>query len=536
MAEYDLTSTLLKYVDRHLGFPLLSHLSSTELFNPKDIARAQYELARGTSMVDYTEHLHQEVFPGEEAPKELEEQRKKALAQHESLGSEVETVLNIIEDPNVASALKQDKEKNLEWLKQNYDLTLEQLNVLYRYGYFHFSCGNYGQASSYLYHFRILSTDPVLTLSSQWGKLASDILTGEWDRALEELKLIREQLDAPHHRGDDAEALLQKRTWLLHWSLFVFFNHPEGRQGLVEMFLSPPYLNTIQTTSWWLLRYLVAALVLTRRTSRVYLVPSPQHAGAGASLLNANPVQKVTPTAALRDVSRIILSESEYRLRPDPIVDFVAKLYGDFDFEAAQEELKKAEKVAEADFFLQDHKEGLIEGARYLISEAYTRVHQRVDIADLSARLNLSREEGEKWIVNLVRDTRADAKIDFKAGIVSMNLSATHHAPVYQTVIEQTRGFTFRTAAMGQAIDRKAHPTSGNDVAGGPAGGLSGRGGRGGGRGGSRGGRGGGPGGRGGGASGGRSQTQTGSSMQSSDPTQTSGGPPAASAATEVSA
>ena len=34
--------------------------------------------------------------------------------------------------------------------------------------------------------------------------------------------------------------------------------------------------------------------------------------------------------------------------------------------------------------------------------------------SDLSERLNLSRDEGEKWIVNLIRETRmgADAKID----------------------------------------------------------------------------------------------------------------------------
>jgi translation initiation factor 3 subunit E len=37
-------------------------------------------------------------------------------------------------------------------------------------------------------------------------------------------------------------------------------------------------------------------------------------------------------------------------------------------------------------------------------------------ISDLSARLNLSPDEGEKWIVNLIRDTRmaADAKIDLE--------------------------------------------------------------------------------------------------------------------------
>jgi hypothetical protein len=36
--------------------------------------------------------------------------------------------------------------------------------------------------------------------------------------------------------------------------------------------------------------------------------------------------------------------------------------------------------------------------------------------SDLSARLNLSPDEGEKWIVNLIRDTRmaADAKIDLE--------------------------------------------------------------------------------------------------------------------------
>jgi len=35
---------------------------------------------------------------------------------------------------------------------------------------------------------------------------------------------------------------------------------------------------------------------------------------------------------------------------------------------------------------------------------------------DLSERLNLSRDEGEKWIVNLIRETRmgADAKIDLE--------------------------------------------------------------------------------------------------------------------------
>ena len=39
-----------------------------------------------------------------------------------------------------------------------------------------------------------------------------------------------------------------------------------------------------------------------------------------------------------------------------------------------------------------------------------------VTCSNLSERLNLSHDEGEKWIVNLIRETRmgADAKIDLE--------------------------------------------------------------------------------------------------------------------------
>lgn len=357
-----------------------------------------------------------------------------------------------------------------------HQLTVDQINALYRLGYFHYSIGKYSDASSYLYHFRVLSIDPELTTSSHWGKMAADILSGDWDRALEEVKLLREQIDSSRPDEGGHEAVLQKRTWLLHWSLFIWFNHPAGREGLVEMYLSPPYLNTIQTTCWWLLRYLVAALVLTRRSTRTYIISQP------VSSLNpgSSPTVKLSPAAALRDVTRALSLEA-HRTEKDPILNFVRQLCTEFDFEKSQEELRKAQDVASKDFFLADHADAFVESARFLVSEAYCRIHQRVDIGDLSKRLNMTKEEGEKWIVNLVRDTRGDAKIDFKEGMVYMNQTTP---AVYQSVIEKTRGFTFRTAAMGQAMDRKAHPITANhnESRGGGSGG--GRGGRGGGRGG----------------------------------------------------
>ena len=47
--------------------------------------------------------------------------------------------------------------------------------------------------------------------------------------------------------------------------------------------------------------------------------------------------------------------------------------------------------------------------------------------------------------MNLIRDTRVDAKIDYKEGTVVMN-----HPPssVYQQVIERTKGGFFRTQVL----------------------------------------------------------------------------------------
>jgi translation initiation factor 3 subunit E len=53
--------------------------------------------------------------------------------------------------------------------------------------------------------------------------------------------------------------------------------------------------------------------------------------------------------------------------------------------------------------------------------------------------------------VNLIRDTRVDAKIDYKQGTVIMN-----HPPqsVYQQVIEKTKGGFFRTTVMYAAVGK----------------------------------------------------------------------------------
>ncbi len=83
----------------------------------------------------------------------------------------------------------------------------------------------------------------------------------DWDTALDELKHLQAFID-DWTFGSSLQTL-QQRTWLIHWSLFVFFNHPKGKDLIIEMFLyQKQYLNAIQTICPWILRYLATAVII----------------------------------------------------------------------------------------------------------------------------------------------------------------------------------------------------------------------------------------------------------------------------------
>ncbi|KAG2212630.1 hypothetical protein INT47_000606 [Mucor saturninus] len=418
-ATQDLTMRMIPFLDRHLVFPLIEFLELKEVYAPEQLLEAKYDLFKNSNMVDFVQDLYKKLHKTEEAPKEFTEKREKVLSQMEELRTKAQKVMDILEKPEVIAALRQDKAQNLQYLKENYKFTDDSINILYEFGQFQYNCGDYGGAADYLYHFRVLSTDNERSLSATWGKMASEILTGNWDAALEEMQKLREAIDQKSNSSPLQQ--LQQRTWLLHWSLFVFFNHPKGRDGIVDMFLTPQYINTIQTSCPWILRYLATAVVTNKRRKN-----------------------------QMKELVKIIEQEAyEYK---DPVTEFVEALFVRFDFEGAQKKLKECEDVLSNDFFLAATQEDFMESARQFISETYCRIHQKIDIKEMSQRLNLSQEEGEKWIVNLIRDTRVDAKIDFEENTVIMNTPVTS---VYQQVIERTKGLSFRSQVLATTIKRR---------------------------------------------------------------------------------
>ncbi|KAI8063322.1 eIF3 subunit 6 N terminal domain-containing protein [Gongronella butleri] len=418
-AQYDLTMRMIPYLDRHLIYFLLRFLEIKEVYATEDLVKAQYDLFVNTNMVDFIIESYKNINQTDDVPKEFDDKREQVLAQLGDMEAKAQKVMSVLEKPELVAALRQDNGQNLEDLKKQYNITEEMIDVLYEFGQLQYSCGRYGGAADMLYHFRILSSDQERCLSASWGKMVCEIWEGSWDAALEEIQNLREVIDQKNFASPLQQ--LQQRTWLIHWSLFVFFNHPKGRDGIVDMFFAPAYLNTIQTTCPWILRYLATAVVINRRRK-----------------------------TQMKELVKIIEQETyEYR---DPVTEFIEALFINFDFEGAQKKLKECEAVLSHDFFLNATEADFMENARQFISETYCRIHQKIDIKDMCQTLNLDQEEGEKWIVNLIRDTRVDAKIDFQENTVVMNTPVTS---VYQQVIERTKGLSFRSQVLASNIKRR---------------------------------------------------------------------------------
>jgi len=214
---------------------------------------------------------------------------------------------------------------------------------------------------------------------------------------------------------------LQQRSWLMHWSLFLLGNHPNGRNIIADLFLQDRYINTIQNNCPHLLRYLAVAIII-------------------------NPRRR----ASLKDLVKIISTEkANYS---DPITSFIEQLYVNSNFDEAQARLKECASVMDSDFFLSNSEDDFTKHARLYIFESYCRIHERIDLSMLAKKLNMEQIAAEKWIVKMVSDAQLNAKIDSQSGHVILGLEPPD---VYQQMIEKTKGLSFRSYVLAQNMEKR---------------------------------------------------------------------------------
>ncbi|KAB5551763.1 hypothetical protein DKX38_009074 [Salix brachista] len=450
MATYDLTPRIAPNLDRHLVFPLLEFLQERQLYPDEQILKAKIDLLNKTNMVDYAMDIHKSLYHTEDVPQDMIERRIEVVARLKALEEAAAPLMAFLHNASAVQELRADKQYNLQMLHDRYQLKFhvldggvfllvhldslndcalskqigpEQIEALYQYAKFQFECGNYSGAADYLYQYRALCTNSERSLSALWGKMAAEVLMQNWDVALEELNRLKEIIDSKSFSTPLNQ--VQSRIWLMHWSLFIFFNNENGRTQIIDLFNQDKYLNAIQTNAPHLLRYLAAAFIVNKRRR-------PQ----------------------FKDFIKII--QQEQHSYKDPITDFLACVYVNYDFDEAQKKMKECEEVILNDPFLGKHLEDsnfstvplrdeFLENARLFVFETYCRIHQRIDIGVLAEKLNLNYDEAERWIVNLIRNSKLDAKIDSQSGTVIMD---PNHLNVYEQLIDHTKALSGRTSKL----------------------------------------------------------------------------------------
>ena len=360
--EYAFLDKVIRRMDRHLIFPLLEHQTESrddltdERYN--DLMKAKFVLLRDTNMADYLANLWTDLHNSQEVPEEFSRKREEVIKKMKQYEEETKKLRDLLSDEAIVQQIRSDKVSNLKFLEEQHGVTSQMVDDLYDFGRFKYDLGSYEDAGQLLYEFRVLSTDNERVAKATWGKLVCEILTTQWDAAMEEINRLKESIET--RLFNNPRAQLTARESLVHWALFPFFNHEPAREPLTELYMSPPYISSIQTTCPWILRYLAAAII-TNRTR-----------GRNATQASFN-YQK-----QLKDLIRIVKQEIyEYE---DPVTEFVKALYVDFDFEEAQKKLLEAEEVLRVDFFLSSSADAFVESARHLISESYCKIHQRIDI------------------------------------------------------------------------------------------------------------------------------------------------------------
>lgn len=193
------------------------------------------------------------------------------------------------------------------------------------------------------------------------------------DEAKEDFKYLKQKIDNTPFKMN--MQILANRAFLLHTSLFLFFSHKSSEgdyDALIDFYANEKfflnilffsiitnyifyisYLNTIQMICPHLIRYLAAALILSKNSQKY-----------GSFNLNSfvNLLQKET---------------CEYT---DNLIEFIRSALINFNFQHAQTLIKKIKNDFEHDFFLAAKADAIIHNLQTILFEEYCKIYRFIEI------------------------------------------------------------------------------------------------------------------------------------------------------------
>lgn len=462
---HNLTASMAPYIDRHQLLRMIDFQKklTNPVFDRTNLEQEELKLLNSTDMYEKAWELECQIRRLPEDTDMDNEYQQKSDNFYDKLGeveTEVDAVKEKFKQEETSNLLQQGKDNNRLWVALTKDCGFqeEDLDTLFKFALMQYNSGDYEECGSHLYLYRLIAPyEHNKHLSSVWGSLANDIqLLGInddnndadeeeseklFDSAVKLLDQLKETIDK---QDGNYLKTLQLRAWLLHSALFIYFSK-EARSGnqeekggnksteyLITLCLNNitndkednHYKNAIETLCPWLLRYLAVILVTSKNVEK--------------------------KNYRLKKLVDVIEQES-YNYS-DPITDFLLCLNKQYDFENAQEHLKNAREVLRSDYFLHPYVDQFIEKGRILIFEMYCRIHKKIKVETIADKLDMTQEDAELWIVELIRNARLHAKIDGENGNIIMGSD-----PVmpYQQIIQKTQNLSISTSFMIKSLDKK---------------------------------------------------------------------------------
>lgn len=428
--KYDLSQTIIPFLDRHMVLPVLENLQEHKVFNERDLLVAKLHLVTKTSMVDYGVDQYKELYNTDKIPKDMEERRVTVLKKLETYTANCTDaflkMLTASEDElSEAEKLRSDKNFNREYLLRERGITAENIEALFPFAKLTYDFGSYQMAADILFYYRMLTQDDEKKFEALWGKLAAEILMTNFDSALDDILELRDILDVRQAQDSPVEQM-QQRTWLIHWGLVIMLSL-EDLDTAIDFFFQDKTWNTIQTSCPHILRYVCVAVII-----------------AGKNKKNL-----------MRELVKILAQEKNNY--SDPLTEFLLNVYIEFDFDAAYLSLEECGKVVENDFFTQHIEVDIfMKAARQILFDCCCRIHKCMDIDSMCERLQI-KDDREIKIVEMIRNSNYEGKIDSEKNQVNMCGTKAAKKSNYSTVLdlERVKTLASRSSQLANQIEKK---------------------------------------------------------------------------------